>query len=297
MRIFCLTIILIAIVLSWARDAVSGDGDRAAELLPLEQRGLYQHYELTKSEYLVAEPIYLYTWIENRSKQIQHYKVTDWLKFTVFNIDGSSLSLRCGWLHSSPDELPIINISADSSSSPYVDNVLNYFGKNRSCVDNYLDPGKYFLCSDLMPSDTVEFTVVEPTQSTDKLVAERLIEYLSSDRLLRLSGKEKVAFYEQLLTDFPRNAYTPHLLCELIIKKSVIEGSRENLEIRKYGLDLLMNYRATPSTRQALFELTISDLPSSMRGAVRSRLTVLADTLIDGVSRENIDRLLKELAQ
>lgn len=274
------------------------------QIPPVRERNLYLQIEMLKSAYLIAEPIYFYVRVESRSDRTEYLTTEELEPFVVADSLGYPLRPTTGWFQFDYWYKPFVPgigdgvhhaIPARFTTPRGAHDVLEYYGLG-PWTDHYLPVGKYFLWSQDLPSDTVTFTVIEPSTTDEKTVAARLVEYidlLSKNRITSLDNM--IQFYEGLLSAYGNSEYAPHIITRLLSLIAAKEGAVNNNTIRDYSLRLLLDYPATVSTNFALRYLLLQDLASSDRSILSTRLTVLRDSLLDGRAQRDIDSLLVKL--
>ncbi len=276
----------------------------------LEAPGLCMRLDLEKHEYLVAEPIFLVTWLENMGAKTEYYGTQDLMDITVQDGQGRSLKMK-GMLP--PEEMSSAAISTRGSDPGRARsrgtlppgevtqkgemNILYFFGEGqRGCVRFYLRPGVYSVTATKVCSDTARFVVKEPTEADDISAKELLI--ITSDSCLtpRFATYEKeYEFYENFVKRYPRCVYTPVALVSLLGLAETPPFADQPERKQHFAEYLIANFPESGFAYRGLLALNASSVKSDDRAAVAAGIRSLKPRLLGADLRNRADELMKQL--
>jgi hypothetical protein len=276
----------------------------------LRAPGLYMKLDLEKHEYLVAEPIFLVTWLENMGGKTEDYRTRDLMDITVQDGQGRSLKMK-GMLP--PEEMSSAAISTRGSDPGRARsrgtlppgevtqkggmNILYFFGEGqRGCVRFYLRPGVYSVTATKVCSDTARFVVKEPTEADDISAKELLI--ITSDSCLtpRFATYEKeYEFYENFVKRYPRCVYTPVALVSLLGLAETPPFVDQPERKQHFAEYLIANFPESGFAYRGLLALNASSVKSDDKAAVAAGIKSLKSRLLGADLRKRADELIGQL--
>jgi hypothetical protein len=269
-----------------------------SQIPPLRERNIRIRYQLPKSDYVVAEPILLRSWVENTGTHTEYFAQEETWRFRVVTLSGDSVRRAMDWPY--PQYLgtefvpekgdgQFHALKAKATTRTYVDNVLDHFGKGDGMFDFYLPPGTYMIFSAEVRSDTVSFTVREPELPADQLIAQRLLAMMDS-KTMWMDRDSVRQIYSELAEIGRGSVYEPRLLFRLL------HLNRENPPVKNaYALRLITEYASSTFAGQALRELQPNLLSAQQKEQLlRALPAVRAHTLSPSRSAE-IDSLEREI--
>jgi hypothetical protein len=265
-----------------------------SQIPPLRERNIRIRYQLPKSDYVVAEPILLRSWIENVGTQTEYFTQEETWRFRVVTSSGESVRLAMSW----PEVSYIISdfvpergdgqfhaLKAKTTTRTYVDNVLDHYGKGNGMFDFYLPPGSYMIFTAEGRSDTVSFTVREPELPVDQLIAQRLRAMMDSKTMwLDLDSIHQV--YSELAEIGRGSVYEPRLLFRLLVV------NRDSLRMKHtYAFRLITEYPSSHFATRVLQDVQ----PSLLSEQQKHQLLLALPTLRANVSHPAVDAEIDSL--
>ncbi len=270
---------------------------------PLSARGLVMHFTPLKEAFLVAEPIYIYQWIENTTHEFQYYRWDEIREFRIIDEAGEEIPLKQGWFEVNYVAKPFVPGKGDhiwhaippkSSTGRHTPNILEHYGGGKAYMSYYLPPGRYALMSKLVASDTITFAVVAPVTGADIAASKRLIELYESE-ISWADPNIKIPLYESILTESPNSPYAPRILEELISLYQLSEAHRDSTKVQAYALQMIERFPTSPMAAIAFQDLDLRQLRETQRAALAKKLRIAIDSLTNTWMRRDIDSLLLRL--
>jgi hypothetical protein len=294
-------IVVIALTAITITEVLAGDRiTQRSQIPPLRERSIRIRYRLPKSDYVVAEPILLQSWVENTGTQTEYFTQEETWRFRVVTTSGESVRCAMGWPEVSyviSDFVPekgdaeIHALKGKTTTRTYVDNVLDHYGKGNGRFDFYLPPGSYMIFSAEGHSDTVSFTVREPELPVDQLIAQRLRAMMDSKTMwLDLDSIHQV--YSELAEIGRGSVYEPRLLFRLLVV------NRDSLPMKHtYAFRLITGYPSSHFATRVLQDVQPSLLSEQQKqDLLRALPTVRANLSHPAVDAE-IDSLEREIRE
>lgn len=268
------------------------------QIPPLRDRNIRIRYQLPKSDYVVAEPILLRSWVENTGTHTEYFTQEETWRFRVVTSSGESVRLAMSW----PEVSYVISdfvsekgdgqfhaLKAKTTTRMYVDNVLDHYGKGNGMFDFYLPPGTYMIFAAEGRSDTVTFSVREPELPVDQVIARRLRAMMDSKTMwLDLDSIHQV--YSELAEIGRGSVYEPRLLLRLLVV------NRDSLPVKHtYVFRLITGYPSSPFAARVLQDVQPSLLSAQQKEQLLHALPIVKAMPFNSARGPEIDSLDRDL--
>jgi hypothetical protein len=274
--------------------------DVPKSLPALENRPLYMHYWLDKSEYLTAEPIFFKSQLENTGSETTYFQTLDpseeIREFQLLDSLKVPLKMSRGWgvvtMVGESDTWQALE--AHSMEPPYWDYLFDHYGWQGSPMDFYLKPGTYYLTHSRVPADTVAFRVAPPK---DSVLSAAL------DQFLRCADDESIYghpdrlydYYERLVSSYPSTVYTPRMLNNLISVYAV--ARRDSIKMQRSVVRMILDFPRSRFLLYSLRDIRPWEVPSAQRDSVAFSLRTFRETVGDVPAIvQEVDSVLRVLA-
>ncbi len=269
-----------------------------SQIPPLRERNVRIRYQLPKSEYVVAEPILLQSWVENTGTQTEYFTQEETWQFKVVKSTGESIRRAMGW----PEVSYVVSefvpekgdgqfhaLKAKTTTRTYVDNVLDHYGMGYGMFDFYLPSGSYMIFCAQGRSDTVSFTVKEPERPTDQLIAQRLRAMMDSKTMwLDLDSIHQV--YSELADIGRGSVYEPRILLRLLVL------NRDSLSVKHdYAFRLIAGYPSSPLAGRALGHIKPNFVSEQQKQQLLRALPIMEATPFNSALGPEIDSLERKI--
>jgi hypothetical protein len=269
-----------------------------SQIPPLRERNIRIRYQLPKSDYVVAEPILLRSWVENTGTHTEYFTQEETWRFRVVTSSGESVRLAMSW----PEVSYVISdfvpekgdgqfhaLKAKTTTRTYVDNVLDHYGKGNGMFDFYLPPGTYMIFAAEGRSDTVSFTVREPELPADQLIALRLRAMMDSKTMwLHLDSIHQV--YSELAEIGRGSVYEPRVLFRLLVV------NRDSLPVKHtYAFRLIAGYPSSHFATRVFRDVQPGLLSEQQKQELLRALPDVRANILNPATGAEIDSLEREI--
>lgn len=211
------------------------------------ESALHMRIELEKTQYLVAEPIFIVSWLENRGSATTRYRSRDMMNISVRDRHGESLRIKAILpIEVVPTSTTGRSLAPGEETGKSALNILRFYGEGEGGCGFYLKPGVYSVFCPHLSSDTVSLEVVEPIKEED--VSAKALLVFASDSCQSPSldtYEKKYQFYEDFVRRYPSGTYTPVAIAALL------------------GLSGTPPFVNKPELRQHLAECMVTGFPES----------------------------------
>jgi hypothetical protein len=257
----------------------------------VDQRPMRIHYELPKTEYLVAEPIFLTYWLENLGDKKEYYCREDVTQLEISDEQGRPLKYKGARI----GEDRSIAIDPRGSTKRHSWNILDGYGEGQWGFDLYVKPGTYTLAARGIRSDTVILRVVWPTAPEDSVAADELTRAIDNAFSLLGTSNQQYQFFSAFVRKHPNSVYTPRALRRLLILPLSEIPMYSKAEEQGYCIQLISKFPSSDFIHHALLRLDPTMIPQAQReyvleGLKRCRASLWSDDL-----RSRVDELVTML--
>jgi hypothetical protein len=272
---------------------------------PMQNRKLFMHYDLAKSEFLIGEPIFLRMQLENASSEVQYFGTAEVQEYKVIDGSGREMTPSMGWgrfnyvqRHFVPGvgDGVHVAIAPASRTDIRIENILDHYGEGSGAQNFYLEPGSYRVANSSVQSDTVCFSVVDPSKESD-VQALQLVKLAANTRHLQRGSDSTVQFYEDFLEKYPNSVYSPMMLARLVIFAFLGDDALAAERQLHYSLRLIRDFPSSEYAGDALRFLDVDALPASEKTKLRTALEEIAGHFKGTLIEVDASRLLRELEQ
>jgi hypothetical protein len=270
-----------------------------------DERTLWVHYALDKTEYTLGEPIFLSLSLENYGPETQYFGslIHFWRKNLMELIDDAGYRARWG---GKEVELSFVRSAEDTTASGEklgpghrtgncTMNLLNYFGRGEPPFDYYLIPGRYTLRGIGLRSDTVSFTVKKPASPEDSAAAAQLTFIADTRNTESNWQKEKFRLYSEFVTQFPNSALTPVALNTLFDLSTGLPTNEAAATYQRYARMMLTKFPESGFAYYALLRLDDHAVPADEKLALLDGLRKLRPRLKTANLQQKADELIGKL--
>lgn len=244
------------------------------------QTGLYAHWSLNKTRYISGEPIVPVGFLKNYSDTAVRYWWDELARYTLVDLSlGEPLPRRTINIPLYIDKPAPTVLSAGDSSDLFLPPILSYFGEGTYRGEHYLKPGQYAFYLDGVSSDTVIFTVEQPSKQVDVDAWIVLKEALDNSRSELVPAEKRFQFYKSFISRFDGSAYIPMALENISRLPPGHVSALSEVERHDFIIRLLRDYPDSHYSARAVRYIRPSELTGDQRSELRTALRMLLEEI------------------
>lgn len=263
------------------------------------------HYALSKSTYMTAELIPLSaTFLNSSGRTVSYIRDSLW-QIVMVDKNGHQQQFR------GPEVTITETVTRDISGKvidpsgielpPYskgtvaARNLCDLFGEGDGIFDFYISPGEYRIWNSYYRSDTLEFSVVDPTEPLEREAMEVLTRTLN-DRYTKLVGYEaQYKFYSEFYRKYSGTCYAERALRAIGWFHPAWTPGFSDSAYQAYTRTLLLRFPNSPLAFEAIPLLKPEYLPYAERDSLRAVISRRAPELPTERQRDAAKKLITEL--
>ncbi len=266
--------------------------------------GPYVHYEISKTEFLLAEPVFITGWFENREGESIRYELDSLWRFRIIDADANEYPFMgreitkhyIALSDSSGTAIDRRSILLPNSTSPRARKcVTDEYGKGKGGFDLYLPVGDYMLSNSLYPSDTIRFSVSEPTNPIEQQASKELIEVIDDIYHRIGSYSQRYEYYKGFYQKYSNSIYVERALRNLICLSPENTSGYDEATRQRYVREFVIRFPQSGFNFEIVDFLKIEYVPVTERRSFAKALLTFSNGLWNTKRRATAEALAREL--